>query len=87
MTTSIRIAAAITGAFILYSLAGVENKDIRLWLALAVGVMLIIYALIGHKLKGEGNYYTEDIIDASIRDAKIIKEAWDKNSVFSKRDK
>ena len=72
MTTFIRILAFLTGSIIMYILFKAGVEDFKGWMSIAFASLLIVYALIGHKLKGEGNIYTEDIVQATKKDINII---------------
>ena len=79
MTSFARILAALTGSLMFYFLWSVENWENSLWFIMIFASILIIYALIGHKLKGEGNIFTEDLTKATKRDLKIIFRKDDKS--------
>jgi hypothetical protein len=74
MTTFIRILAAFIGFLIFFVLWGVENWSLDIWLVTIFASLMIIYALIGHKLKGEGNLFTENFIQATKKDIDIINK-------------
>jgi len=79
MTSFARVLAALTGSLMFYFIWSVENWENSLWFILIFASILIIYALIGHKLKGEGNIFTEDLAKATKRDLKIIFRKDDKS--------
>lgn len=80
MTTFARISALIISILMFYILIfGEYPKDsanIEVILGSIVialcSLLLLIYSLIGHRLKGEGNIFTENYIDAMKRDIKLI---------------
>lgn len=72
MTTFARILAALTGSGMFYIVWNVDDWENSLWFITIFSLILIIYALIGHKLKGEGNIFTEDLAKATKRDLKTI---------------
>jgi hypothetical protein len=79
MTSFARILAALMGSFMFYILWNAGKWDTFFWFLTIVALTLIIYSLIGHKLKGEGNIFTEDLAKAMKRDFNIIIKKDDKN--------
>jgi hypothetical protein len=67
------------GSAIIYFIIDFGIADFKLLLLVPFSSLLIIYAFIGHKLKGEGNFYTEDVVQATKRDTKLIFKKDDKN--------
>lgn len=80
MTTFARISALIMSICMFYILLfGEYPKDsanieaIFGFIVIALcSLLLLIYSLIGHRLKGEGNIFTENYIEAMKRDIKSI---------------
>jgi hypothetical protein len=75
MTTLIRILAALTALLFYYSLFATEfwldirASNIAIFL---FAIAMTVYALIGHKLAKEGNFFTEDVVKATKKDFKTM---------------
>lgn len=75
MTTFIRILAALTSLMFYYGLFVIEFwLDINMTsiAMLLFAILMTIYALIGHKLVKEGNFLTEDVVQATKKDFKTM---------------
>jgi hypothetical protein len=72
VTTFIRILAGLIGSMGLYILVKAGVEDLKGWLAVSFCLIFIIYASIGNKLKGEGNFFTEDVIQAVKKDIQVV---------------
>ena len=75
MTTFIRILAALTALMFYYGLFVIEfwlDIDMTSIAMLLFAIVMTIYALVGHKLVKEGNFFTEDVLQATKKDLKTM---------------
>lgn len=79
MTTFIRILAALTALFFYYILYTSEfwlDINVSSIAILLFAIAMTVYALIGHKLVKEGNFFTEDVVKSTKKD---LEKMFDKD--------